>query len=276
MEFHEICTVFPEMLPDEFRELQHDIAVKGVLEPIWTHDGKIIDGRNRYKISRAMGINAEFREWDGEGGSLLGFVVSKNLFRRQLTTAQKAAIAAEVKPRIEAEIREELRKKQRESGKQVHRGRPADGKGKVSDNSVRDLIAPKGRVARDEAAKMIGVAPAYVSDVERIREASPETFDEVKAGNITIPEAKRKLAGDQHGSPPATSGSASRTVVESIEFVAFEEWPAVKEMLQREYDKWPDDSKCIFISGCRNFADDKARETGYVETEKEMTIGRAR
>jgi hypothetical protein len=77
MEFHEVCSLFPGMTDDEFRELSFDIAKHGVLEPIWVHSGQIIDGRHRYRAAMAMGIQFETREWNGEGGSLLGFVASK-------------------------------------------------------------------------------------------------------------------------------------------------------------------------------------------------------
>ncbi len=89
---------------------------------------------------------------------------------------------------IEAEIREELREKQRQAGKDAHRGKRKE---KVFPNSRKDLSA----VPRDstrEAAKTVGVNPQYVSDAERIREKSPEAFDEVKAGRKLI-----SLATDQ-------------------------------------------------------------------------------
>jgi ParB-like chromosome segregation protein Spo0J len=51
MEFHEVCSLFPAMTDDEFRELSFDIAKHGVLEPIWVHGGQIIDGRHRYRAA---------------------------------------------------------------------------------------------------------------------------------------------------------------------------------------------------------------------------------
>jgi len=49
MEFHEIANIFPLMDGPEFTALVEDIRNNGLLDPIITHDGKIIDGRNRYR-----------------------------------------------------------------------------------------------------------------------------------------------------------------------------------------------------------------------------------
>jgi hypothetical protein len=35
MEFHEVCSLFPVMTDEEFREFSFDIAKNGVLEPLW-------------------------------------------------------------------------------------------------------------------------------------------------------------------------------------------------------------------------------------------------
>jgi hypothetical protein len=200
MEIHELCYLFPEMADDELAAFSADVAKNGLIDPIiWTHDGRIIDGRHRHRVCCVLGITPEYREWNGESGSLLRFVVSRNLHRRNLAPGQRAALAAEIKPMIEAEIREELREKQREAARETNRKR-REGNGAVSPNLGGDRPA-RNESAR-EAARVAGVSHSYVSDAERIRDASPETFDEVKAGAITIPEAKRRLAGEADGPQP--------------------------------------------------------------------------
>jgi hypothetical protein len=120
---------------------------------------------------------------------------------------------------IEAEIKEELKEKQRQAGKEAHRGKPkADGK--VFRNNSEDL-SPR-RDAQREAAKTTGSNPHYVSDAERIKEASPETFDDVKAGKTT---KARVVAhpGPSFCASPDASGSLRHfpillAVVRGIEF----------------------------------------------------------
>ena len=67
MEFHEVANLFPMMTPDEFAGLKEDIDRNGQIDPVWIHDGKIIDGRNRYLACTELGIEPLTREWNGDG-----------------------------------------------------------------------------------------------------------------------------------------------------------------------------------------------------------------
>jgi ParB-like chromosome segregation protein Spo0J len=186
MEIHPVAEAFPAMSAEEFAALTDDIRKHGLLEPIWTYQGRIIDGRHRYWACEELEIEPRYQEWAGEGGSVLAFIVAKNLHRRHLTAAQRAAIAAEMKPKIKAEIKEKLKEKAKESGARGGRGHR-----KGPDKSDKTLSGP-GRNARAEVAEMFGVAPAYVSQAERIKEASPETFREMKAGKMSVTQAAKK------------------------------------------------------------------------------------
>ena len=95
IEFHEVANIFPMMSATEFEQLKTDIQYNGLLEAIWRHDGKIIDGRNRYQACVETGVTPHFREWDGIG-SLTAFVVSLNLHRRHLTESQRGMVAAKL------------------------------------------------------------------------------------------------------------------------------------------------------------------------------------
>jgi N6-adenosine-specific RNA methylase IME4 len=84
------------MTDEEFEELKADIAANGLREPIWLHpDGRIIDGRHRYRACCELGLEPPFRTWDGQG-SLVGLVVSLNLHRRHLSESQRAMVAAKL------------------------------------------------------------------------------------------------------------------------------------------------------------------------------------
>jgi ParB-like chromosome segregation protein Spo0J len=81
--------------PTEYERLKADIGENSLLDPITTYQGQIVDGRNRYRACRELGIEPRTVEWSGTG-SLLDFVVSRNDRRRHLTDSQRALVAARV------------------------------------------------------------------------------------------------------------------------------------------------------------------------------------
>ncbi len=95
MEFHPVADLFPLMVGEEFDRLCADILANGLLEPIRTHEGRIIDGRNRFNACSKVGVEPRFEEWDGDG-DLVAFGVSLNLNRRHLSESQRALVAARV------------------------------------------------------------------------------------------------------------------------------------------------------------------------------------
>ena len=106
-QYHEVANIFPLMSAEEYEALKVDIATNGLLEPVWLHpdDHSIIDGRNRHKACVDLGRDPKFRYWDKQG-SLVSFVVSLNLKRRHLNAMQKAAVAVDILPILEAEAKQ--------------------------------------------------------------------------------------------------------------------------------------------------------------------------
>lgn len=174
--YHETSFIFPGMNDDEYRALRDDIAANGLLEAIWLHpDGSIIDGRHRHRACLDTETPPRFQTWDGNG-SLVAFVVSLNMHRRHLTPSQKAAIAQDVLPKLEAEARERVVEAARTKwGGNI--SVPFDGQGE----------------ARQQAAALLDVNPRYISDAKRIKNDAPDLFEKVKDGEITIPQAKRTM-----------------------------------------------------------------------------------
>jgi hypothetical protein len=96
-EFHPLANIFPMLDDDELKALAEDIKAKGLTEPITLYDGKVLDGRNRYRACELAELDLEPDNiTQYEGDDALGFVVSKNLRRRHLNESQRAAIAAEI------------------------------------------------------------------------------------------------------------------------------------------------------------------------------------
>lgn len=92
LEFHPYANIFPMISGSAFDELKADIAAHGVREPVWLYEGKILDGRNRYRAAQIVSADIETKEYTG--ADPLAFVVSLNLHRRHLTESQRAMVAA--------------------------------------------------------------------------------------------------------------------------------------------------------------------------------------
>src|SRR5690349_3651612 len=94
--FHEIANIFPLLQGEELASLVEDIRENGLIEPIWLYEDKILDGRNRYTACCEAGVEPTFREYEGDDP--IGFVISLNIKRRDLTSTAKAIAAYKVLP----------------------------------------------------------------------------------------------------------------------------------------------------------------------------------
>jgi hypothetical protein len=94
LKFHPLADIFPLLDGAELGELVADIKANGQNEPIILFDGMILDGRNQYRACQAVGIQAAFLPYHGKDP--LGYVISANLRRRQLSETQRAMVAAKL------------------------------------------------------------------------------------------------------------------------------------------------------------------------------------
>src|SRR5436305_1583896 len=115
-------------------------------------------------VSRKGG---SLREWDGQG-SLLAFVVSRNLRRRHLSECQRAMVAARRKPLFEQEARERMLA------------------GKAADPMAN---LPQGP-ARDQAAAVLHVSPRSVDAASKVlQQGAPELGRAVDEGRVSVSAA---------------------------------------------------------------------------------------
>ncbi len=167
MEFHEIANILPLMEGAEFDALVMDIKGQGLLEPISLYEGKILDGRNRYRACEKAGVEPHFTEW--VEGKPLEFIISKNLKRRHLNESQRAVIAARL-----ADMRQ---------------GERTD-----LEPSARGLKV----IPQAEAAKMLGVSERTIGRVKAIEREAPELLAQINSGKITAREAEGKIKIERH------------------------------------------------------------------------------
>lgn len=153
---HPIAAIFPLMPKKDLAELAADIKQHGCLAPITLYEGKILDGRNRYRACKEADVEPKFREF--ATGDALTFVLSTNLHRRHLTVSQRAMIAAQLV--------------------KTQRGKPVNG------SNLAHLA---------DAAKAMEVSTHSAKDAKRIARESPEKAAQVKRGEKTIHQATKEL-----------------------------------------------------------------------------------
>jgi ParB-like chromosome segregation protein Spo0J len=78
-DFHPLADAFPLLEGREFMDLSDDIAANGLLNPVIIFEGKILDGRNRYRACLAAGVEPFRREFEGDFAAARRFVISENL-----------------------------------------------------------------------------------------------------------------------------------------------------------------------------------------------------
>ncbi len=166
LEFHEYAQLFPLIAGEDYEALLEDIDANGQRTPIVLHEGKILDGRNRYRACKDLLIEPQTVEYTGDDA--LSYVLSLNLYRRQLTVAQRALIAAELSSlRGSSAITVDMDKA-----------------------AGQELEAAK--MAIEEAAKILGISPRSVSSACKVvRDGTQELLNAVKAGEVSVSAAEQ-------------------------------------------------------------------------------------
>lgn len=169
MEPHEYANLFP-MLPDaELARLAEDIKLNGQKEYILSFEGKILDGRNRYKACQIAGVEPRIVAWVGPDP--LGEVISRNLHRRHLTPSQAGMIAQEAA--------------------QLRRGAPVgnENNSPTKSNTARAVFDSDSKTM-DQAAKDFGISADTVQRARTVAEHGvPELIEAVKDGSIPVKAA---------------------------------------------------------------------------------------
>jgi hypothetical protein len=165
--FHEYANLFPLLANGELNQLADDIAENGLSSPITIYEGKILDGRNRYRACQIAEVTPKFEEYKGKDP--LAFVVSHNLHRRHLTESQRGMVASKL-----ATMR-------------------------VGDNQYKKVGAPIGApsVSKKDiatAAEQLQVGKTTVDRARRVeKQGAPELIKAVESGEIKLGAAETIL-----------------------------------------------------------------------------------
>jgi ParB-like chromosome segregation protein Spo0J len=166
-QFHEAANIFPLLDSVELENLAEDIRTNGLVEPLKLCDGKIIDGRNRYKACLLAQVKPKFDEVSPSDP--VAYVLSLNLHRRHLTPSQASMCAARARDIYERQAKER--------------------QGKRND-LVEKLPQCDSGKARDLAGKAFGVSGKSVDHASRVIEKGiPELAKAVDEGRIAVSTA---------------------------------------------------------------------------------------
>ncbi|HAB28031.1 MAG TPA: hypothetical protein DCE27_10185, partial [Xanthomarina gelatinilytica] len=118
----------------------------------WIYEDEIIDGCNRYKACKELGIIPTYEKFIGDEIQAINFILRTNN-RRDLTTYQRTLLALE----FEEMFREKAKEKQKEGGGAVRQ---------KSDKAVIDT--------KKELANIAKVSHDTISKVKKIEEKAPQ------------------------------------------------------------------------------------------------------
>jgi hypothetical protein len=95
LEFHQLANMFPLIEGDEFDAFVDAFRRQGLLTPITLYEGKILDGRNRYRAVKKIGYKLVAKDFVDlpPGKDPREFVIAANVQRLHLTTEQKKELA---------------------------------------------------------------------------------------------------------------------------------------------------------------------------------------
>lgn len=145
------------MTEEQYSQLRDDIKEHGQCEDVVVWKGLLLDGRNRLRACEELGIEPQIAELMEETDPV-AYVISHNLHRRHLTTAQRAMVATKLAT---------LRDGEKKEGAQI--------------------CAP----SQTEAAETLNVSRRSVQKAKTVStKATPEVVAAVEAGTMSLNAAE--------------------------------------------------------------------------------------
>ncbi len=203
--FHEISSYLPLLEGEDFDALVDDIRQFGQIEPAILFEGKILDGRNRYRACKKLNIELKVREWkpsENTGMTPLQFVISENIMRRHLNTAQKSEVGLlllEEEEKLAKERRKEISKAIAETQRENGNGKF----GKIAESQKKDLTEKLKKLSKgasvDIVAPKVRVATGTLSQAKKIKQVAKEDekiaedWEKAKKGESSVGAVYKKV-----------------------------------------------------------------------------------
>jgi N6-adenosine-specific RNA methylase IME4 len=227
--FHPLADVLgPVTEGAEFDRLVADVAKHGLHNEITLYQGKILDGRNRYRWCLAAGVEPRFKQFTGDDPA--AFVLSQNLARRHLGPSERAMVAARMA--------------------NLKWGQRAD--------------RVEGSIDLSTAAALVGVSEPSAKRAKVVLDhGTPELQEAVTSGRVAVHEAEKTarlpveaqndfLAAVAAGKRPSTwqHNYARKTQAHDLAAstmampVGERRWPLLLADPPWDYDAWAPEGQC--------------------------------
>lgn len=174
--------LFPKASEEDFARLREDMRANGYDNslPIMLYQGAILDGWNRYCAATELGLTPASVEFDGDDDAALVYTLRTNK-RRNLSSSQWAAVAVQAEELMSA----------------IRNAQPKGGRPSSVGEKPRQLIAevsPDENKTAHKVAEVFNTNRTYINEAAKLKETSPETFEMVKAGEVSVPLAAQFAA----------------------------------------------------------------------------------
>jgi ParB-like chromosome segregation protein Spo0J len=171
--------------PREFQGLVEDIRSRGVVvDLLVTKDGLLLDGHRRLAAVREAGLSklpAKTFDFESAGSTESAISIAVNLFRRNLSEAQRVALGSSLL-RIERVKAEECQR-----GGQKRGGETAATRRTLVEN-VSPQAVERDR-ATERAAAAVGVSRKTFEKVEAVKRNDPELARRMLEGSLSVDAA---------------------------------------------------------------------------------------
>jgi hypothetical protein len=256
LQFHPLANIFPLMEGEEFNALVADIKANGLREKMDLYEGKIIDGRNRYRALRRLGIDPSadpsnyFRKAiyaHAVGGDIKSheqtnndrvraYVISKNIRRRHLTAEQKRKLIGKV-------IAAEPEASDRQIAKQVKADHKTVGAIRKKNEATGEIPQLKKTTGADgkarkrpskPAQRKLEAAQAHIVELEAAHEHDRELAEKLRAAEIKMAGLESEIE-ELKSAAPADGGNLVDQALKLVSRMSEAERKQFRDRLQQDF-----------------------------------------
>lgn len=183
---HPLCLLFPYMDEQTSSILKEDMRKHGQRDTIKRYQGEILDGKNRLRQLRDLGIDPKIEDLP-EDTNPIAYIKAVGLCRRDLNSVLRFEIAQKIEEYRLSQLKEE----EQEKRKEIKESTKAEVKEKLplNENEI-EKIVKDARTTKTTAKKILRVQKKAKEDpkIQRI-------YEDMKEGKITVDTGHKKVIG---------------------------------------------------------------------------------